>query len=455
MRSARVSMLFLRFGVALLGASMMMCAPSPSADSVESQSDALTSIPNETAWARGTPWTYEHDFAGLPHAWVYRPRRSTGRHGVVIHLVGCGQLPFQVAQGAGWPEAAESAGLMIVVPEIIAPTHPNAVSPNVACYDFGVPFFEPTSSSPDHRALIAAGEKLAADPSVDPRQMYLAGFSAGATVAMQVACMAPHVFSGVISVAGPAMGTNQLSSVMPPTVTPYGVRERCLDYAGEHASALREQTYLLVSDDNGLPAGIPYFDVFTGTWTATKFARQTIWDGDKYVPFAHYGIIASAMAPLLDAGEPSSSGLPIQGTGIGCPGGEKSKGDGDETECEPSEAVTRPWQAKARVWKDARGLTRIMHLTQDTLFHRWPAGPVGEGDALKITPDRETLIRQGYMDASGLFNVDKINAAPNGTIGALYLGRNTLDLPKLAVELFAANNPKLLRESADEQASTK
>ena len=208
-------------------------------EDVEGAAGAATSLPNETAWASGTRWTFETGFAGLPRAWVYRPesssRRAPGKRGVVFHLLGCGELPFQIAQGAGWPKVAEAHGLVIVVPDVVAPSHPNGAAPNTACYDFGSNLAtQPTRSSPDHKALIAAGQKVVSaypELAIDPRQVYLAGLSAGATVAMQVACMAPDVFAGVGSVAGPAIGADQSRAVMPPSIRAEDVRRKCQSYA--------------------------------------------------------------------------------------------------------------------------------------------------------------------------------------------------------------------------------
>src|SRR5262249_56743169 len=64
-----------------------------------------SSIPNQTAWAQGTNWTYQENFMGLPRAWVYKPnsfsKKSPTQRGAIFHLMGCGQMTFQSAQGWG------------------------------------------------------------------------------------------------------------------------------------------------------------------------------------------------------------------------------------------------------------------------------------------------------------------------------------------------------------------
>jgi poly(hydroxyalkanoate) depolymerase family esterase len=445
-------------GFAVAVAVLPGCAVLGSED-VDSSNEALSSIPNETAWAAGTNWTYESDFMGLPRAWVYRPtsfsKKSPTQRGVIFHLIGCGEMPFQVGQGGGWPEAAEAHGMVIVIPDILAPSHPNSPAPNVACYDFGSGLAsEPTRNSADHKAIIAAGQRIVADATlkIDPRQVYLTGFSAGATVAMQVACMAPDIFAGVGSVAGPSMGTDQSKAVMPPSNTADQVRSKCTTYAGANKDKLGTQLYAIVSDNNGLPAGNPV--MIDGHWTADKFEKQTIWDGDKYVPHAHHALITGAMATLFNARKTSTgvslpldgdaSGAPFSGNGTGCQGGASSHDDTGETECKFAEAVARPWQAKADVWTDAQGRKRIVYIQQDTLRHRWPAGPFSANahDA-PVTPDHQALVDGGYIDSTGQFDIEKVNAAPNGTLGGVFFARDSFDFPMFFVDYLAANNPRL------------
>jgi poly(hydroxyalkanoate) depolymerase family esterase len=415
---------------------------------------ALTSLPNETAWADRTRWTWESGFAGLPRAWVYRPasfsKKSPQQRGVVFHLLGCGELPHQIAQGAGWAKVADAYGLVIVVPDIIAPSHPNPSAPNTACYNFGTNLaMQPTRSSPDHRALIAAGQKVVTsypELAIDPRQVYLTGLSAGATVAMQVACMAPDVFAGVGSVAGPAIGADQSRAVMPPSIRAEDVRRKCTSYASSSPvsgarAKLATQVYALVSDDNGLPAGNPVF--VGGQWTAEKFAKQTIWDGDKYVPHAYHAMIATAMASIFGA-QRSASGAPtpFEGTGVGCPGGEASHDDVGETECTFTGATARAWKAKADIWTDAQGRQRIVHIEQDTLRHRWPVGAPGALD-FAVTPDRAALVAGGYILPNGQFDVARVSAAPNGMLGAVFFANDSLDFPTYFAGFVNDNNPRL------------
>ncbi len=423
------------------------------AGSSESASTSATHLPNQTAWANGTHWSYEARFMGLPHAWVYRPTgfsKTANKRGVVFHLAGCGEEPFQVAMASGWADAAEEHGLVIVVPDLIDPAHPNLVSPSVACYKFGSTFSAPTRYSPDHAALIAAGQKIVKDVdlAIDPKQVYIAGLSAGATVAMEVGCMAPEIFAGVVSVAGVAMGTNQDAAVIPPLLVPSQVQLFCTGYAAlspdSNASAmLAKQTYVIVSDNNGLPIGPTVFNTTTFSWEFSEFANQDYWDGDKYVPYMHHDLIASAMAPVFGAHEAGKDlDLGLSGSDLGCPGGEKSHDDTAEVACKYKQGIARNWRAVADVWKDDAGLERIVHIKQDLLFHRWPAGPIGVNDRA-VWPSAHDLAVGGFLDSNGAFIPEKTNAAPNGQLAFAFFANNSFSLPKYLGDFFEKNNSRL------------
>jgi poly(hydroxyalkanoate) depolymerase family esterase len=418
---------------------------------------SLSVIPNDTAWAKGTNWSYEDNFVGFAHAWVYRPKgfskKVADKRAAVIHLIGCGQVPYQVAQGGGWPQVAEDYGMVIVVPEIVAPVYPNASAVNIACYNYGagspLPTM-PTRTSADHAAIIAAASKLVKERTelaIDPHQIYLAGLSAGGAVAMQVACMAPDVFAGVGVTAGPAMGTNQNQAVLAPNVTAAQVKTQCTNYAksgslSDPLTTLSEETWVIVSDNNGLPAGNPV--QVNGVWTADKFVKQTIWDGDKFCPYANHTLVSGAIPSLLSATKSGSrANIAFSGTGTGCTGGEASHDDTAETECTFANAKSRAWQAQADVWKNAAGLSKLTWITQDTLRHRWPTGPLGALDHA-VTPDRQWMVDNGYIKSDGQFDDAKVAAEPNGALGALYFAPDAFSLPAFLAKTWSENNPRIV-----------
>ncbi len=451
------SQLLLSFFVSLAFFGCEVGEGSPADDASKTSTKSLISMPNETAWAVGTNWTYENDFVGFPHAWVYRPKgftkKVTNKRGAVIHLVGCGQLPYQVAQGGGWPQVAEDFGLVVIVPEIVTPVYPNAAAVNIACYNYGAGSPLPTMpsrTSSDHATIIAAAQKLVKDRTelaVDPHQMYLSGLSAGAAVAMQVACMAPDLFAGVGVVAGPAMGTNQNQAVILPTITADKVKSQCTTYAkssslSDPLTTLSEETWVVVSDTNGLPAG-KVIQV-NGVWTADKFIKQTIWDGDKFCPYLNHNLVTGALPSLLKASKTDSKvTMPFSGTGTGCSGGEASHDDTAETECTFANAKARSWTATADFWKNSAGLTKMVWIQQDTLRHRWPTGPQNALDH-PITPDRQWMIDNGYIKADGQFDDAKVAAEPNGALGALYFAPDAFSLTAYLAQTWSDNNPRIV-----------
>jgi poly(hydroxyalkanoate) depolymerase family esterase len=403
---------------------------------------ASSTLPNDTWWAAGTNWSYQTNFAGFSGAWVYVPttfsKKVSGKRGAVIHLKGCGESTFQVAQGSGWPEAAEAFGLVIVVPEIVSPVYPNSQDPNVECYNYGANYTQPDKNTPDHKALIAAVPKLLGDSSlaIDPNQVYIAGLSAGATVAMQVACMAPELFSGVASAAGPGMGSSQDTAIYPPYSN--DVQTKCSAYLSASANSstaatrFKELTIALISDDNDLPA--------------MSFSDQTVWDGDKFCPYKNDTNNETAFAALLGVTRSGTSDVGT-GQGIGCSGGEAMKGDQSSSvsvvKCAVKDAKARAWTAHANVFKDSSGKTHLVRIEQDTMRHTWPSGPKGPGD-VDVTPTRQDLVSAGYITSDGSFDTTKLKSAPNGEIGVIYFNQLAMDFPMFAAQLWDDNNPRIV-----------
>ena len=282
-------------------------------------------LPNEVAWAQGTRWTYHENFHGFPEAWVYVPAsfsRVAGRRGLVMHFVGCGQMPYQAAQGAGWPEAAEAFGLVVVIPAAGQPAFPNRDAPNVECFNYGwdgsYGVYRPSRNDPDHAATFATVRALLADQdlAVDPHQVYATGLSAGGAFAVEVACMAPDLFAGFATASAPGIGTAQGTAVMPPPAgfSADSVRQLCQQWASQSGvpdanGLLARQIVAISSDDNGLRAGVGPFDT-------SMFNDQTVWDGDKFCPHVYQENRAAAYEQLLGVEQIDRGAVVGRGTGI-------------------------------------------------------------------------------------------------------------------------------------------
>ncbi len=419
---------------------------------------SAASVPNQLDWAEGSNWSYRANFLGFPEAWVYVPdsfsERAPERRGLVFHLIGCGQVPFQAAQAAGWPDAAEAHGLVVVVPGPAAPVNPNRDAPQVECFNYGYDgafgVYVPRRGDPDQAAVIAAARAMStdadfADLAVDPNQVYVTGLSAGGALAVEVACMAPDVFAGVATSSAPGIATAQGTAVMPPPFGygPQTIVNQCRQWADQSGAPdaraqLASQVMAIVSDDNGLPAGFGAFDT-------SKFDNQQIWDGDKFCPHVYQEHRAAAFAEILDVEQVGEGVELARGEGIGCPGGERSVDDGGEVSCVINDFVRRDWVARADVWADAEGNTRLVQIEQDTLRHAWPSGPLAESDTA-ARPSRAELRDAGLIvEATGEFDRNRMGLAQNGQYGVIYFNHDAIDFPMYIAGLWSHNNPRLPR----------
>ena len=126
---------------------------------------------------------------------------------VVLH--GCAQTGDDLRNFGTWIDTAEDFGMVVSLPNV-----PNG-GVFAGCWDYYGPSHARTSGQPQR--LLAHVDALLAEPSldIDPDQVYIAGLSSGAGMAMVMGCLAPDVFAGFGVVAGPTVGTSafQISSV--------------------------------------------------------------------------------------------------------------------------------------------------------------------------------------------------------------------------------------------------
>ena len=473
--------------VKLLGGSLAACA--------------IVSTAQAGQWKEGSIAGFNHAFTYVPD--TYAPRASDGstnKRSLVIHLIGCGQTAEQAQQSAGWEMAAEAYGMIVVIPDPMKPVHPNKAATKVECFDYGYNGDDfkakkpPTKSSKDHAAIIAAPKKMQqAYPEIDLEQVYVTGLSAGATVAMQVACMAPDVFAGVGEAAGPAWDTRQQQAVAavggsnagmmgyPEQTTPTGMKSVCEAWAGNKASGLKDQVWAVVSDDNFLPIGrvTTEFDMdsMTTVYNFRIFALGDVWDGDKFTPTLYHDYVSEVMQDLILDGQGVKSEAIItssedHGQGSGCSmeaanyewnGFEEGdSADISDVQCLPKNYIRRDWEAKAEIWSNASGHKQLVRIQQDTLKHSWPIGSenktkwytdcMGTGG---ITVDQiynpENAKYSDLKDSDGMWDVDAVEDLPNGAIGCIYHNPVSINFPMYLGKLWNNNNPALGAPIADDQ----
>ena len=142
-------------------------------------------------------------------AWL--PNESAGKRPLVIVLHGCGQSSDDIDDELGWKRLAGERrfGVMFIRETGEGDWSPLWWGPAVerGCFDwFDLDGAKRNEGQP--AAIAQAASKLAADRPdvVDPAQIFVVGFSAGAGMAALLLTAWPDVFAGAGIVAGPAVG---------------------------------------------------------------------------------------------------------------------------------------------------------------------------------------------------------------------------------------------------------
>lgn len=126
--------------------------------------------------------------------------RPAGGRPLLVIMHGCAQSNAALQQDA-IAAAADTAGGIVALPSV------PFGGVLAGCWDYyGAGH---TDANRHLGPLIAHVEALVADEAlgIDPAQVWIAGLSSGAGEAMVAGCVAPDLFSGVISVGGPGLGT--------------------------------------------------------------------------------------------------------------------------------------------------------------------------------------------------------------------------------------------------------
>ena len=429
--------------------------------------------------------------AGFNKAWLYVPSsyapRPAGanKRALVVHMMGCGQVIDQVKTSSGWEQAAEAYGMYVLVPAPNVPVFPNKQGPKVECFNYGYDTSGnygaavPTPNSPDHKTLIAAPGLLRQQyPDIDPDQVYVTGLSAGAAMAYQAACMAPDVFHGVGTAAGPGLNSRQAQAVAPlngagmvaAQPTQAAMQTQCTSWIGSKTTDFRNQIWATVSDNNFLPVG--NMASVGGVYTFDLFNDGSIWDGDKFAPTEYatrtVGMLKAILLnntfteeklTLTESTEATrGSGCGDQAASLTFTGATAgSAAEAAPAKCMPLNAQRRHWKAEASHLRSATGHIQVSRIQQDTLKHSWPVGVdntanwlncIGVHQGYEITmtqiasPDHEnySVLKD---PATGLWKADVVAQLDNGAIGCIYFNSYSVNFPMYLAELWNNNNPKL------------
>jgi poly(hydroxyalkanoate) depolymerase family esterase len=148
--------------------------------------------PGATPLAAGTFERGTHEGRAY-RVWI--PSRIADDRPLVVALHGCWQTPEDFALGTRLNTAAERRGLVVVYPAQSRWGNANR------CWNW----FESAHQAPtggETGQILAIARRVQAGRGLRPGRMVVLGFSAGAFMAVNVACAAPDAVAGVGSVAG-------------------------------------------------------------------------------------------------------------------------------------------------------------------------------------------------------------------------------------------------------------
>lgn len=175
---------------------------------------------------------------------IYTPASTspigTGR-ALMIPLHGCTQTAVQLRDYGNFEHTADDFGMVVAIPLV-----PNG-GVIAGCWDYYAALH--TRTSGHNGNLIEMVETVRDDAGfgVDAAQIYLAGFSAGGGQAIVLGCLAPELFAGVGTAAGPSLGTT-VAEIAQVSTTADGAATLCNQFAGSQAAALATQLAVAFTD---------------------------------------------------------------------------------------------------------------------------------------------------------------------------------------------------------------
>ena len=126
---------------------------------------------------------------------VWLPSRPAPERPLIVALHGCWQTPEDFALGTRLNEAAEARGLVVAYPAQTRAANP------YRCWNWFEPT-EQTASGREAAQILAIARRLQVERGLREPRVVVIGFSAGAFMAVNLACAAPDLVGGVGSVAG-------------------------------------------------------------------------------------------------------------------------------------------------------------------------------------------------------------------------------------------------------------
>lgn len=179
------------------------------------------------------------------------PAMPAGR-ALTLTLHGCVQTASNLRDGGNWESTADAYGMVVA-----APAAPNG-GVIAGCWDYYDTNHSRTAPGRHDDNLLDLVDDLLADPAlgIDPDQVYVTGLSSGGGETLVMGCLAPDVFAGIGSNAGPAVGTSSLEIGYVATSRAQATAT-CEGFAGTAAGAFGTQVASVVygSDDSTVAPG--------------------------------------------------------------------------------------------------------------------------------------------------------------------------------------------------------
>ncbi|HEV7692502.1 MAG TPA: PHB depolymerase family esterase [Hyphomonadaceae bacterium] len=125
----------------------------------------------------------------------YRPEILAAKPALVVVLHGCTQSAEGYARGAGWLEAADRYGFVLLCPEQVSVNNPNL------CFNW----FNPGDirrGGGEAASIAQMVAYAAAQHDIDPQRIYVTGLSAGGAMANVLLAAYPETFAGGAIIAG-------------------------------------------------------------------------------------------------------------------------------------------------------------------------------------------------------------------------------------------------------------
>ncbi len=167
---------------------------------------------------------------------IYTPSGS-GDRSLMVVLHGCAQTAKQLQDHGNLQAAAEAHNAVMVVPNVDDVWNGY---PDGKCWAF-----DAGTDTQGHAAdVISITEDVLSrsNLNIDPTQVYITGLSSGGALSLMIGCTDPELFAGVDAVAGPTIGTNQLTSTSSPYIDPApGGITGCNNLAGTNSTYFSDQ----------------------------------------------------------------------------------------------------------------------------------------------------------------------------------------------------------------------